>query len=93
MSVRKETMIRPVETIVGANCDNCGTAIRLVFPATSANDLQGQGMLHIIFMGGYGEYIDGRCCFHMCKDCAEKLAETFPKIRVALYELERTRKS
>jgi hypothetical protein len=91
MSTRKVEVSRTVETIVEANCDNCGASIPFVFPdlpVTSVNSLQGKNMLHIIFMGGYGEYIDGRCRFHMCRDCAVKLGEQFPKIQAALDKTE-----
>lgn len=74
---------------VDPRCAACGAALELEFP-TSIN--QFDNALHIIFDGGYGEFVDAP--FHhnargygpeslqvvICHDCAHRLCEQEPWI-------------
>lgn len=59
------------------HCASCGTELTHVFSAT---DRQYRDALHMIFAGGYGEFIDGDEHAVLCRACAAQLCVAHPWI-------------
>lgn len=61
-------------------CTNCGgPMVKRVFPGDDTSE-QYADALHVRIEGGYGMYIDAAGTALLCKQCAHKFHEAFPKI-------------
>lgn len=92
MSHERVTTTRPTEVIRfrDVRCDGCDVELEPVSPETRDRDglwygLDADGALAMWVSGGYGMFIDPPDGFLetvlFCKDCAEKLLDTFPLLR------------
>jgi hypothetical protein len=77
--ITKKIVNKDFEVIDTLSCDNCKRNIPLVYPDHdyTPDTIQGSNMLHILFEGGYGMYVDGRSDVHLCHLCATKLRKAF----------------
>ena len=70
--------IKTSTVVSDAYCDNCKSNLHFVYPDN--NLPQFEGVLHITFEGGYGEYADTAACIgskpiniQLCITCADQL--------------------
>lgn len=70
------------------SCDGCGSALEPIYPDVLYAD-QCKYALNITLEGGYGMYYDASDVdINLCKDCADKITQTFPFIMEMIEKAE-----